>query len=132
MAFQVSAKEQPEHGLADEAQHLKPMQPRSGLQKKQDSLASTPAVLSRPPTPALAHTADWVWFGCSQAGRQKQERKVGNATVWNCGFAKSVPKVQRKRFPQFSYGTSQRGRILVSPIATPAVLLGGGVLLRDM
>lgn len=44
---------------------------------------------------------------------------MGNATVWNCGFAKSVPKVLRKRFPQFSYGASQSSRILVSPIATP-------------
>lgn len=52
---------------------------------------------------------------------------MGNATVWNCGFAKSVPKVQRKRFPQFSNGASQSSRILASPIATPAVLLRGGV-----
>lgn len=44
---------------------------------------------------------------------------MGNATVWNCGFAKSVPKVLRKWFPQFSYGASQSSRILVSPIATP-------------
>lgn len=74
MTLRVSAKEQPEHGLADEAQHLKPMQPRSGLQKKQDRPGfDSCCPTSRPPTPALTHTADWVWFRCSQAGQAEGE-----------------------------------------------------------